>query len=305
MIPFSLSAEGWLVAGYVFLSYSHDDITYAATLADHLREKGLTVWVDEQIRSGERWDKIIKHKIDDCGAFIVIMSPAAEDSRWVPAELDRAIDKGKPILPLLLEGEVIFGLGRIQYVDVRSEALPPDQFVVWLRETCEEPESSPTVPTQSSSAPGPEPIGAPPLAAEPATTGEAVGADDPRPPAIQDEGPSLGHGPMVAVPRIILPPSLRGGGGGLGIPTAGELGDPRRAADQGEPHRRDDDHAPGRPEDPPTPPRPRPWVPKTIQPPPPPPGTPPVVTRPRSMKPPDPPSSVDPSHVSPPEEDAD
>jgi hypothetical protein len=293
------------VAGYIFLSYSHDDATYAAMLTRHLRGQGLDVWVDEQIRSGDRWDRSIKHKIDECSAFIVIMSPAAEDSRWVPEELERAISKGKPILPLLLVGEVIFGLARIQYLDVRGEALPPEEFVEWLREVCVAAAPAPEPPVLPAAA-GPAPIGAPPLPPEPvaAPTSDLARTPTPETAGLRADVAELpeagapaepvgaGHGPMMSMPRVIQPPSLRGGGGPGGPMTTGPAGAPP------EPPQPDPDQAHGRPgyDEPRADPRSRPAVPWRIEPPPPPPGTPPVVTMRRHLKPPaGPPSSVDPS----------
>jgi phosphate transport system substrate-binding protein len=122
------------VAGHVFLSYSHQRLPeYAHRLAAVLRENGVAVWYDDKLVTGDRWELTIRSQIDTCAAVIVLMTPAAEESEWVSRELARAVARGKPIIPLLLEGEPFFSLGNRQYEDVRGGRLPSPAFAAWLR----------------------------------------------------------------------------------------------------------------------------------------------------------------------------
>ena len=120
--------------GEIFVSYSRRDTAYVKELVEHLRAAGLDVWMDHEIPTGERWDRTLQRKIDNCAAFILVMSPDADESAWVGEEIDRARAKGKPILPLLLAGEVFFGFSRLQYDDVTGGAMPGPEFVNRLRE---------------------------------------------------------------------------------------------------------------------------------------------------------------------------
>jgi WD40 repeat protein len=120
--------------GEIFVSYSRRDSGYVKALVDFLRSAGLDVWMDDEIPSGQRWDRTLRTRIDECAAFVLVMSPEAEDSPWVGEELDRARAKQKPILPLLLSGEVFFGLSRTQYDDVAGGVMPRPSFVERLRE---------------------------------------------------------------------------------------------------------------------------------------------------------------------------
>ena len=45
----------------------------------------------------------IPQAIRDSGAFVLILSEKAQESKWVPRELDQAINCGKVILPYMLE----------------------------------------------------------------------------------------------------------------------------------------------------------------------------------------------------------
>jgi hypothetical protein len=118
---------------HAFISYSRRDTGYVQRLVTFLRGSGIDVWVDEEVPNGTRWDSVLKDKIDTSAAVVLVMSPSAEESDWVSAEVDRARAQGKPVLPLLLSGEVAFGLGRIQYEDVANGRMPRPSFVRRLR----------------------------------------------------------------------------------------------------------------------------------------------------------------------------
>ena len=83
------TGEGDL-AGHVFISYSRSDRSYVERLVAYLTAEGFDVWMDNQISNGERWDVSLRRQIDACGAFVLVMSPEAEDSHWVGEEVTRA-----------------------------------------------------------------------------------------------------------------------------------------------------------------------------------------------------------------------
>ncbi|MFS8100578.1 TIR domain-containing protein [Lentzea alba] len=119
----------------VFISYSREERPYVRRLAAHLREvAGVDVWFDYELDTGDRWDRVVCRKIDECAALILVMTPEAESSHWVGEELARARSRGKRVLPLLLKGSPIFGFQNVQYEDVRGGAMPGDRFVADLRE---------------------------------------------------------------------------------------------------------------------------------------------------------------------------
>jgi hypothetical protein len=122
------------MAGDIFVSYSRQDSAYATNLMSYLRGEGLQVWLDEETGCGERWDQAIREKIADCAAFIVIMTPSAEESDWVQEELTRAKDCKRRIFPLLLSGKPFFGLATRQYFDVTSGQMPNGKFIPALRD---------------------------------------------------------------------------------------------------------------------------------------------------------------------------
>ncbi len=112
-------------SSHVFICYSHrDGGSYAEQLARFISDAAIPVWFDKEIHSGNRWSKIIQDRIDTCAAFVVVMTPAADESEWVEREIARARAKRKTILPLLLAGEPFFSLSNIQYEDVTHRRMP-------------------------------------------------------------------------------------------------------------------------------------------------------------------------------------
>jgi hypothetical protein len=113
---------------HIFISYSHQDREYAHRVAAALEDEGFTPWIDDRIDYGGQWPVIIQERLDNCAAFVLIMTPRSYVSSWVQNELARAQTKEKPIFPLLLEGDVWLSVQTTQYVDVRDGELPPSRF---------------------------------------------------------------------------------------------------------------------------------------------------------------------------------
>jgi hypothetical protein len=57
-----------------------------------------------------------------------VVSENSSESRWVQNEVTRAERKGKPIFPLLLDGEPWIAIEATQYVDVQGGKLPASKF---------------------------------------------------------------------------------------------------------------------------------------------------------------------------------
>jgi hypothetical protein len=72
--------------GYVFISYSHGDQLYVRRLVQHLGAQGVDCWFDYRIVSGDSFGSRIQLAIDNCDAFVVVLTPGAVDSTWVQRE---------------------------------------------------------------------------------------------------------------------------------------------------------------------------------------------------------------------------
>ncbi len=106
-----------------FISYSHADAAFAARLADALPGLGIEPWIDrEGIAAGVRWSRAIQDALDSVDVLVLILSPTSMASTNVADEWQYALDRGKPVLPVLHEPtDVHFQLGRLQYVDFRGQ----------------------------------------------------------------------------------------------------------------------------------------------------------------------------------------
>ena len=60
------------------------------------------------------------------------MSPFSASSKWVAKEIAHAERRGKPIVPLLLAGDVFFRLGDLHFIDVTKGRMPGARFIADL-----------------------------------------------------------------------------------------------------------------------------------------------------------------------------
>jgi hypothetical protein len=131
--PGSVATAGATDQAHVFLSYSRSDLGYTQRLVDHLKQARISVFWDQDVPEGARWSTILRDRIDRCRAFIVVMTPLAEESRGVEREINRAERAGCLIVPLLLSGKPFFLLSDRQFHDVRDATMPSDRLVERLR----------------------------------------------------------------------------------------------------------------------------------------------------------------------------
>ena len=89
---------------HVFISYKVEEFDQALAVRDYLGSRGIRCWMAPMsIRGGMSYAQEIPQAIRDSGAFVLILSEKAQESKWVPRELDQAINCGKVILPYVLE----------------------------------------------------------------------------------------------------------------------------------------------------------------------------------------------------------
>ena len=121
----------------LFVSYAHEDAAYVTRLAGHLRGSGLPVWFDEGLRVGARFTQEIRQRIMQAFAVIVVMSPAAEASKWVELEILEGQVRSREFVPILLSGDRFFLLGWSKYFDARDGRLPDERVIRQLRDMCD------------------------------------------------------------------------------------------------------------------------------------------------------------------------
>ena len=107
-----------------FISYSRLNKEFATKLAKGLRAAKYPIWFDQlDIPTGARWDDEVEKALRECNIFMIILTPASIGSENVKDEIGYAIDRGKRILPVLLEEcDVPLRLRRFQYVDFTTKS---------------------------------------------------------------------------------------------------------------------------------------------------------------------------------------
>jgi TIR domain-containing protein len=88
----------------VFVSYSRDDERIAQEVCELLELRGLKCWICfRDVAPGAQWDEAILDAIEECHAFLLILSAHANASGFVKNEVNRAFAKGKTIFTFRVE----------------------------------------------------------------------------------------------------------------------------------------------------------------------------------------------------------
>lgn len=91
-------------AHHVFISYKVEDFDQALAVKKHLEENGIVCWMAPMsIRGGRSYAQEIPQAIRESGAFVLILTQKAQESKWVPREVDQAINCEKVIFPYFLD----------------------------------------------------------------------------------------------------------------------------------------------------------------------------------------------------------
>jgi hypothetical protein len=86
----------------LFLSYAHQDISFAETLAQLLEAAGLTVWWDRRMVAGDKINDVIDEELEKAKAVIVLWSRVSVRSDWVRGEASTAHELQK-LIPIKIE----------------------------------------------------------------------------------------------------------------------------------------------------------------------------------------------------------
>ncbi|MBZ0289589.1 MAG: HEAT repeat domain-containing protein, partial [Anaerolineae bacterium] len=122
---------------HVFLSYKHQDSTFANDLIRRVQAAGFTLWVDaDQLRAGENWRETINLAIKDSFALVVIITPESKTSEYVTYEWAFAQGAGVKIVPVLLRPTKLHPqLEVLQYLDFSDPYVQPwERLIARLKE---------------------------------------------------------------------------------------------------------------------------------------------------------------------------
>lgn len=91
----------------VFVSYSHPDKAAADAACATLEQAGIRCWIaPRDIVPGTDWSKSIINAIAGAKLMVLIFSQHANVSPQIKREVERAVNKGLPIIPVRIEDAV-------------------------------------------------------------------------------------------------------------------------------------------------------------------------------------------------------
>jgi len=80
----------------VFISYSHEDATFAAEIEQELGKRDISVSRDVTfLLPGQAWEEAIRQEVMSTDSFVVLISPSAAKSHWVKKEVNWAVKEFK------------------------------------------------------------------------------------------------------------------------------------------------------------------------------------------------------------------
>jgi TIR domain/VHL beta domain len=122
-----------------FISYSSQDKMAADACCAVLESAGVRCWIaPRDIRPGAEYAAAIIDAIDRCRLMVLIFSSSANASGQIHREIERAVSKGLPIIPVRIE-EVVptksleYFLGAIHWLDALTP--PVEKHFLQLSET--------------------------------------------------------------------------------------------------------------------------------------------------------------------------
>ena len=109
----------------VFLSYARKEQDLAVAVADYLLEKGIKVWNDRELFTGDNWRKETEIALRQSDSMIVLLTPHSFSSNLVRNELEHALfdDQFKHRLLPVLIGDTSEEFVRLPWVLNRLQIL--------------------------------------------------------------------------------------------------------------------------------------------------------------------------------------
>ncbi|MBR6477035.1 MAG: toll/interleukin-1 receptor domain-containing protein [Lachnospiraceae bacterium] len=89
---------------FLFLSYNQFNATVAQEIKEELEQRGIFVWrAPEDVSIGNYYLPEEMEAIEQCDAFMILLSSTAQVSKEVRIEFEKAVELGKKILPIWVE----------------------------------------------------------------------------------------------------------------------------------------------------------------------------------------------------------
>ena len=112
-----------------FISYSTSDKAAADAACATLEASGIRCWIaPRDITPGAEWGEAIVDAINHCRVMILIFSESANESPQIPREVERAVSKGIPVIPLRIQDiaparSLEYFIGTVHWLDALTPPL--------------------------------------------------------------------------------------------------------------------------------------------------------------------------------------
>ena len=113
----------------VFISYSSHDKAVADATCAALESLGVRCWIaPRDVQPSAEWGDAIVQAIDQCRLMVLVFSANANASPQIRREVERAVSKAVPVIPLRIEdvapaGSLEFFIGAIHWLDALTPPL--------------------------------------------------------------------------------------------------------------------------------------------------------------------------------------
>lgn len=106
-------------AGHVFISHGSENRSEAEEIVSFLEGHGLKTWLaPRDVRPGMDYSEQLQGAIEQCLAFVVLVSETANTSPYVRAETEMAFSNNKPIFPVR-RSEIMPAAGLAFFLKIR------------------------------------------------------------------------------------------------------------------------------------------------------------------------------------------
>ncbi|HSG33344.1 MAG TPA: TIR domain-containing protein [Sphingomonadaceae bacterium] len=109
----------------IFVSYNHADRKVAAKVVELLEVSGFSVWWDDHIEPGERFQHITEQALENAPAIVVLWSKNSVPSPWVQDEATRGRER-QCLVPVSIDGShPPLGFRQFQYISLPLSKMRP------------------------------------------------------------------------------------------------------------------------------------------------------------------------------------
>src|SRR5215212_4741861 len=143
----------------VFVSYASPDREIAFRIVGYLEKEAITCWVaPRDVPPGLEYGDAIIRGIEQSRACVLVLSEQSNESQFVRKEVERAVSKSKPVLPVRIRevtpsGSLEFFISSSQWIDAWKA--PMEQHLPTLVAAIKSIGHPEAAPVRSSSLPPP------------------------------------------------------------------------------------------------------------------------------------------------------